>query len=48
MNRQQKKCLITPHCAFYSQQSFAEMRRKAALVLYDVLNGKPARNVVSG
>lgn len=46
--RLQKNCLITPHCAFYSQQSFAEMRRSAALVLHDVLNGKPARNVVNG
>ncbi len=46
--RLQKNCLITPHCAFFSQQSVMELRRKAAMILHDVLNGKPARNVVSG
>jgi C-terminal binding protein len=46
--RLQKKCLITPHCAFYSQESLTELRRKSALIIYDVLNGKPARNVVNG
>jgi len=46
--RQQKKCLVTPHCAFYSQESLTEMRRKSAEIIHDVLNGKPARNVVSG
>jgi len=46
--RQQKKCLITPHCAFYSQQSLTELRQKSAMIIRDVLNGKPARNVVTG
>lgn len=46
--RTQRKCLITPHCAFYSQESFEEMRRKSAVIVHEVLNGKPARNVVSG
>jgi phosphoglycerate dehydrogenase-like enzyme len=46
--RLQKKCLITPHCAFYSQESVIELRRKAAMIIRDVLNGKPARNVVTG
>jgi lactate dehydrogenase-like 2-hydroxyacid dehydrogenase len=46
--RLQRKCLITPHCAFYSQQSVTELRRKAAMIIHDVLNGKPARNVVNG
>jgi D-3-phosphoglycerate dehydrogenase len=46
--RLQKKCLITPHCAFYSQQSLTELREKSAMIIRDVLNGKPARNVVTG
>jgi C-terminal binding protein len=46
--RLQKKCLITPHCAFYSQQSLTELRRTSAIIVRDVLNGKPARNVVTG
>jgi|ERR1700722_6995750 len=46
--RLQKKCLITPHCAFYSQQSLTELRRTSAMIIHEVLNGKPARNVVTG
>ena len=46
--RQQKNCLITPHCAFYSQQSMVELRQSAAMVVREVLMGKPARNVVNG
>jgi C-terminal binding protein len=46
--RLQKKCLITPHCAFYSQQSLTELRKKSAMIVHDVLHGKAARNVVTG
>jgi phosphoglycerate dehydrogenase-like enzyme len=40
-------CLTTPHCAFYSIESLDEMRRKAAMIVRDFLEGKPAANVVN-
>lgn len=42
------RLVITPHAAFYSEEAFAEMRRKAAAVVRAVLLGAPLRNVVNG
>ncbi len=41
-------CLLTPHMAFYSQESFAEVRVSSAQTVLEVLRGLPARNVVNG
>jgi phosphoglycerate dehydrogenase-like enzyme len=41
-------CLITPHMAFYSDESARESRVFAAQTVRDVLKGLPPRNVVNG
>ncbi len=41
-------CIVTPHSAFYSQESLIEMRRKSALTIRDVLLHGKLRNVVNG
>ena len=41
------RLMITPHAAFYCQEAFEEMRRKAALEVKGVLEGKPARNCIN-
>lgn len=42
------RLVVTPHVAFYSPESYAEMREKAALEAKRVLEGKKARNQVNG
>lgn len=42
-----KHLFLTPHSAFYSEESFEEMRQKGALEVKRVLEGKPARNLVN-
>lgn len=42
------RLIITPHSAFFCEQSFEEMQRKAAHEALRVLNGKPPRNCVNG
>ena len=39
--------IITPHNAFYTEQSREEMRTKAAMEVRRVLTGKRPRNVVN-
>jgi D-3-phosphoglycerate dehydrogenase / 2-oxoglutarate reductase len=41
------RLLITPHCAFYSQEALHEMRRKAAEEALRVLSGDGPRNRVA-
>jgi len=41
------RMLVTPHIAFYSPQSYEEMRRKAAQEALRVLKGEKARNRVN-
>lgn len=41
------RLLLTPHAAFYSEEAFLEMRRKAAGVVRAALQGMPLRNVVN-
>lgn len=41
------RLVITPHVAFFNEQSVAEMRRKAARQALDVLEGQPPRNCVN-
>lgn len=36
--------IVTPHCGFYSVQSFQEMKRKAAITVKEVLMGKVSEN----
>jgi phosphoglycerate dehydrogenase-like enzyme len=38
---------LTPHSAFYSEESFVELRQKCALEVKRVLSGEEARNVVN-
>ena len=38
------KLIITPHCAFYNQASYIEMRQKAALEAKRVLTGQKPKN----
>jgi lactate dehydrogenase-like 2-hydroxyacid dehydrogenase len=40
-------CIVTPHSAFYSQESLIEMRRKSAEVVRDALTKDLYRNVVN-
>jgi phosphoglycerate dehydrogenase-like enzyme len=39
--------VITPHCAFYSEESMVEMRIKAAQEVARVLKGDPPRSCVN-
>jgi phosphoglycerate dehydrogenase-like enzyme len=41
-------CIITPHSAFYSQESMVEMRRSSAVVVREVLMHHRLMNVVNG
>lgn len=41
------RLVITPHAAFYSEEAFLEMRRKAAAIVRAALLGQPLRNVVN-
>ncbi len=41
------RLIITPHCAFYNQESFIEMRTKAAEEAFRVLNGIKPKNCVN-
>lgn len=41
------RCVVTPHSAFYSEESFEEMRTKAAREVVRALRGQPLRNVVN-
>jgi D-3-phosphoglycerate dehydrogenase len=41
------RVIVTPHAAFYSQESVSELRRRAARQVADVLRGKTPENVVN-
>jgi lactate dehydrogenase-like 2-hydroxyacid dehydrogenase len=41
-------CIVTPHSAFYSQDSMIEMRRSSADIVRDVLLHGRYRNIVNG
>lgn len=41
------RVIITPHSAFYSEESLGELRRKAAAACRDALLGRPLRNVLN-
>lgn len=41
------RVLLTPHAAFYAQESQLEMRQKAAQVLSDLAKGLPLKNCVN-
>lgn len=41
-------CIVTPHSAFYSQESLIEMRKKSALLVKDALLYGRYTNVVNG
>jgi phosphoglycerate dehydrogenase-like enzyme len=42
------QCIVTPHSAFYSQESMIEMRRTSAGIVRDALEHGRYRNVVNG
>lgn len=41
------RCIITPHAAFYTEEGFIEMRRKAALEARRAILGQPVHNRVN-
>lgn len=41
------RCILTPHSAFYSEESFEEMRTKAAHEVRRALLNEPLRNIVN-
>lgn len=41
------KVILTPHAAFYAEESRIEMREKAARILADLAEGKPLKNCVN-
>jgi len=41
------RLIITPHCAFFCEEAYREMRYKAALEAKRILNGKLPRNCVN-
>lgn len=43
-----RNCIVTPHSAFYSQESLVEMRRKSAGIVKDALLHNRFQNVVNG
>ena len=36
--------IVTPHCGFYSVESFREMKHKAALTVKEILSGRLIEN----
>ncbi len=46
--RRFQNCIVTPHSAFYSQESILEMRRTSAELVRDALLQDTLRNVVNG
>ena len=40
-------CIVTPHSAYYSQESMVELRRKSAETVRDALAEGKLRNVVN-
>ncbi|WP_165856085.1 C-terminal binding protein [Marinobacter sp. JSM 1782161] len=45
--RSNPRVLLTPHSAFYSEESFLEMRTKSAQMALSLLSNKPTRNLVN-
>jgi phosphoglycerate dehydrogenase-like enzyme len=45
--RSLSNCLITPHSAFYSDQSLSELRTKIAKTVEDALLNRPLHNIVN-
>jgi phosphoglycerate dehydrogenase-like enzyme len=45
--RRHPRVVLTPHTAFYSVESFREMREKSAREARRLLNGEPIRNAVN-
>ncbi len=41
------RLILTPHAAFYSEEGLADMRRKGATNVRQVLLGEPCRNIVN-
>jgi C-terminal binding protein len=41
-------CIVTPHAAFFSQESWIELRTQSALIVRDILLHNRYRNVVNG
>lgn len=41
------RLIITPHAAFYNEESFTEMREKAAIAALKVLNGDKPKNCIN-
>jgi lactate dehydrogenase-like 2-hydroxyacid dehydrogenase len=41
------RVVLTPHCAFYSEESRRECRTKAALTCLRAISGEPIPNVVN-
>jgi phosphoglycerate dehydrogenase-like enzyme len=46
-NQLSSRIILTPHISYYSEQSWVEMRTKAALNVKNTLNGNPALNIVN-
>lgn len=44
----QGRLIVSPHVAFYTPEAFVEMRRKAAIEIKRIFEGKPPRNSVNG
>lgn len=42
------KVILTPHCAFCSEEGMEELRRKGARTVARMLRGEPLRNIVNG
>ena len=42
------RVILTPHCAFVSEEGMEELRRKGARTVARLLRGEPLRNVVNG
>jgi len=42
------KVILTPHCAFVSEEGMSELRRKGARTVARLLRGEPLRNIVNG
>ncbi len=42
------KVILTPHCAFVSEEGMEELRRKGARTVARLLRGEPLRNIVNG
>lgn len=42
-----QRCILTPHAAFYSEQSYLELKRRTIENIVEVLKNRTPRNILN-